>query len=33
MLIRILDFIFAFFGLLFLWPVFVVICLLGYFDT
>mgnify|MGYP000722383867 CR=1 FL=1 len=32
-MIRILDFIFAFFGLLFLWPVFVVICILGYFDT
>ncbi|MFA0056428.1 sugar transferase [Vibrio echinoideorum] len=32
-MIRILDFIFAFFGLLFLWPVFVVVCTLGYFDT
>jgi lipopolysaccharide/colanic/teichoic acid biosynthesis glycosyltransferase len=31
--IRILDFCFAFFGLLLLWPVMVVICLLGYFDT
>ncbi|WP_210473386.1 sugar transferase [Vibrio crassostreae] len=33
MLIRLLDFFFAFFGLLFLWPVFLVICILGYFDT
>ncbi|MDH5933733.1 sugar transferase [Vibrio splendidus] len=33
MLIRLLDFFFAFFGLLFLWPVFVVICVLGCFDT
>ncbi|KII81183.1 lipid carrier : UDP-N-acetylgalactosaminyltransferase [Vibrio renipiscarius] len=30
---RLLDFFFAFFGLLFLWPVFLVICILGYFDT
>ncbi|MFA0697467.1 sugar transferase [Vibrio sp. 10N.222.49.C9] len=33
MLIRFLDFFFALFGLLFLWPVFLVICILGYFDT
>ncbi|PMG18104.1 lipid carrier--UDP-N-acetylgalactosaminyltransferase [Vibrio lentus] len=32
-MIRILDFIFAFFGLLFLWPVFLVIYIIGYFDT
>ncbi|MGD8232986.1 sugar transferase [Vibrio sp. TRT 1302] len=32
-MIRILDFLFAFLGLMFLWPVFVVICVLGYFDT
>ncbi len=33
MIIRIFDFIFALFGLLLLWPVMLVICLLGYFDT
>ncbi|WCP68580.1 sugar transferase [Vibrio tubiashii] len=32
-MIRVIDFFAAFFGLLFLWPVFVVICVLGYFDT
>ncbi|MFM2588596.1 sugar transferase [Vibrio sp. TBV020] len=32
-MIRTLDFLFALFGLLFLWPVFIVICVLGYFDT
>lgn len=30
---RIFDFLFSFFGLLFLWPVLLVICVLGYFDT
>ncbi|WP_422127908.1 sugar transferase [Vibrio hannami] len=30
---RIFDFLFSFFGLLFLWPVLVVVCVLGYFDT
>ncbi|MCZ4374009.1 MULTISPECIES: sugar transferase [Vibrio] len=33
MLIRIFDFLFSFFGLLFLWPILLVICVLGYFDT
>ncbi|WED22025.1 sugar transferase [Vibrio sp. JC009] len=33
MMIRILDFLFSFFGLLFLWPVLLVVCVLGYFDT
>jgi lipopolysaccharide/colanic/teichoic acid biosynthesis glycosyltransferase len=32
-LIRVIDFLAAFFGLFFLWPVFVVIYVLGYFDT
>lgn len=32
-LIRTLDFLFAFFGLLFLWPVLIAIYVLGYFDT
>ena len=32
-MIRTLDFLFALFGLLFLWPVFIVICVVGYFDT
>ncbi|WP_070970461.1 sugar transferase [Vibrio sonorensis] len=32
-MIRVLDFIFALVGLLFLWPVFLIICLVGYFDT
>ncbi|PNH97363.1 sugar transferase [Vibrio diazotrophicus] len=33
MLIRIFDFLFSFFGLLFLWPILLIICVLGYFDT
>jgi len=32
-LIRIFDFLFSFFGLLFLWPILLIICVLGYFDT
>ncbi|PCE67647.1 sugar transferase [Salinivibrio sp. YCSC6] len=32
-MIRLLDVIFAFAGLLFLWPVIMVIAILGYFDT
>lgn len=32
-MIRLIDFFAAFFGLMLLWPVFVVICILGYFDT
>lgn len=32
-MIRLLDFFFALLGLLFLWPVFLVICVFGYFDT
>ena len=32
-MIRIFDFLFSFFGLLFLWPILLVICVLGYFDT
>ncbi|MGO2510216.1 MAG: sugar transferase [Vibrio hibernica] len=32
-MLRLLDFIFAFFGLLFLWPIFLIIMVLGYFDT
>lgn len=32
-MIRTLDFLFAFFGLVFLWPIFIVICILGYLDT
>lgn len=32
-MIRLIDFFAAFFGLILLWPVFVVICILGYFDT
>ncbi len=32
-MIRIFDFLFSFFGLLFLWPVLLIICVLGYFDT
>lgn len=32
-MLRLLDFIFAFFGLLFLWPILLVITVLGYFDT
>ncbi|MCL4131724.1 UNVERIFIED_CONTAM: hypothetical protein GTU68_059873, partial [Idotea baltica] len=31
--IRVLDFIFAFFGLLFLWPILLIVCVIGYFDT
>lgn len=31
--IRLLDFLFAFFGLLFLWPVLLVVYVIGYFDT
>jgi len=31
--IRVLDFLFAFFGLLFLWPVLLVVYIVGYFDT
>ncbi|GEM80863.1 sugar transferase [Vibrio superstes] len=33
MLIRILDFVFSLLGLLFLWPVLIVIWIIGYFDT
>ncbi|MFV0447978.1 MAG: sugar transferase [Vibrio sp.] len=33
MLIRIFDFLFSFFGLLFLWPILLIIFVLGYFDT
>lgn len=32
-MIRILDFTFALLGILCLWPVFILICILGYFDT
>lgn len=32
-MIRLIDFFAALFGLLFLWPVFIVIYMLGYFDT
>ncbi|MFH0255797.1 sugar transferase [Vibrio rumoiensis] len=32
-MLRLLDFIFAFFGLLFLWPIFLIIMVFGYFDT
>lgn len=32
-MIRIIDFLLALFGILFLWPVFLVVCVLGYFDT
>ncbi|QUM83566.1 MULTISPECIES: sugar transferase [unclassified Moritella] len=32
-MIRVLDFLFAFFGLLFLWPVLLVVYIVGYFDT
>ncbi|MGL5005951.1 MAG: sugar transferase [Plesiomonas sp.] len=32
-MLRVIDFIFAFLGLLFLWPVFVLIGIVGYFDT
>ncbi|MFO4655962.1 sugar transferase [Vibrio cholerae] len=33
MVIRFLDFIFALVGLLLLWPVLLIVCILGYFDT
>ncbi|MEL3927837.1 sugar transferase [Aeromonas enteropelogenes] len=33
MAIRFLDFIFALVGLLLLWPVLLIVCVLGYFDT
>ena len=32
-MLRLLDFIFAFFGLIFLWPIFLIIMVFGYFDT
>ncbi|EOX1815306.1 sugar transferase [Vibrio cholerae] len=32
-MIRLLDFLAAFFGLLFLWPILVVVTLIGFFDT
>ncbi len=32
-LIRLFDFLFAFIGILLLWPVLFVICIIGYFDT
>lgn len=32
-MLRLFDFVFAFFGLLFLWPVLLVLILIGYFDT
>jgi O-antigen biosynthesis protein WbqP len=32
-MIRIFDFLFSFFGLLFLWPVGIVIYIIGLFDT
>ncbi len=32
-MIRIFDFVFSFLGLLFLWPVLIIICIVGYFDT
>ncbi|MBL4280052.1 sugar transferase [Vibrio fluvialis] len=32
-MIRSLDFVFSLLGILCLWPVFIVICILGYFDT
>jgi len=31
--IRVLDFSFAFFGLLFLWPILLIVYVVGYFDT
>lgn len=33
MMIRIIDFLAAFFGLLFLWPVLLIVTLIGFFDT
>ncbi|GLT17521.1 lipid carrier--UDP-N-acetylgalactosaminyltransferase [Vibrio zhanjiangensis] len=32
-MIRFLDFFFALAGILFLWPIFIIICVLGFFDT
>lgn len=32
-MLRLLDIIFSFFGLLFLWPILLVITMIGYFDT
>ncbi|RCS69130.1 sugar transferase [Vibrio casei] len=32
-MLRLLDFVLAFFGLLFLWPVLLLITIIGYFDT
>ena len=32
-MLRFLDLIFSFFGLLFLWPVLIIVTVLGYFDT
>lgn len=32
-MIRVLDFLFSFLGLLFLWPILIIVCILGYFDT
>lgn len=32
-MLRLLDFLFSFFGLLFLWPILLVITIIGYFDT
>lgn len=32
-MIRLIDFLAAFFGLLFLWPVLLIVALIGYFDT
>ncbi|MDB1122406.1 sugar transferase [Vibrio algarum] len=32
-MLRFLDLIFSFFGLLFLWPVLIIVTILGYFDT
>ena len=32
-MLRLLDFIFSFFGLLFLWPLLLIITVIGYFDT
>lgn len=33
MMLRFFDFIFALMGLLFLWPVFLIVAVIGYFDT
>ena len=32
-MLRLFDFVFSFFGLLFLWPVLLVLIIIGYFDT